>query len=166
MISESVRNKAKLIELLILDVDGVLTDGRLWFTPSGEELKSFDIHDGYGLKRLQQSGIHVAVISGRESPALKIRLNELGIPHQFLGHEEKLSPYQQLQNHLKLTNEQIAYMGDDIPDMAVMQKAGLSIAVANAVSEVKNIADWQTRKKGGHGAVREVCDFLISTRQT
>lgn len=166
MISETVRNKAKFIELLILDVDGVLTDGKLWFTPQGEEIKAFNIHDGYGLKRLKQSGINVAVISGRESPALKMRLNELSIPYQFLGHDNKLSPYQELQKNLKLNDQQIAYIGDDIPDIAVMQKVGLSIAVANAVTDVKNIADWQTRKKGGHGAVREVCDFLISARQT
>lgn len=161
-IDYSIQTKISEIKLLILDVDGVLTDGKIWLMPDGEETKCFHIQDGLGIKRLQQAGIIVAVITGRKSKAVNIRMQELGIKHYFSGQENKTIALNILLENLQIELNEVAYMGDDLPDFAVMQKVGLPIAVANAVPEIKKIAVWLTQKSGGEGAVREVCDRIIA----
>lgn len=161
-----MNHKIQQIKLLILDVDGVLTDGRIWLTPEGEEIKVFYIHDGYGIKRLQQAGIKVAIISGRSCQALITRLKELGIEDYYLSQENKLEAFQILLQKYQISPEQVAYIGDDLPDQPVMEQVGFRIAVPNAVKEIKSLADWTTSQAGGMGAVREVCDFLLSVHNS
>lgn len=159
-----IRSIAKKIKLLILDNDGVLTDGKIYFASNGEQILSFHIHDGLGIKRAQAAGITIAVISGRDSTALRMRLAELGIEHLFLGQAEKNTAFEALMRELKLSPEEIAYAGDDLPDIDVMKKVALPIAVANAVDDTKKAALYCTEKKGGEGAVREICDFIMSAK--
>lgn len=158
---KKLKSIAKQIRLLILDVDGVLTNGKLYYGDH-DEILAFHIHDGAGIKLLQKNNIIVAVISGRSSNALKRRLKELDIQHALLGQENKLQAYQTLLAQLQLQDHEVAYVGDDIADGDVMKKVAFPIAVSNAISSIKKIALWCTTKKGGHGAVREVSDLLLS----
>jgi len=151
----------EIIKLLILDVDGVLTDGKLYYGTDGENLKVFHVHDGYGIKMLLKHGIQVAIISGRNSSMTATRLQELGISKFYLGVKDKNLVYTQIKQDLNIIDAEIAVMGDDIPDLVIMQQAGTSIAVANAVEEIKNIASWCTKKTGGNAAVREACEWII-----
>ena len=152
------------IRLLILDVDGVLTDGRLYFGPRGEALKVFDVHDGYGLVQLQRSGMQVAILSSRRSPMMAVRCRELGVRHLYQGVADKLGVFARLCARLKLTPSACACVGDDLQDLPLMRAAGLSFAVADAHREVRRAADIVTRLPGGRGAVREVCDYLLALR--
>jgi 3-deoxy-D-manno-octulosonate 8-phosphate phosphatase (KDO 8-P phosphatase) len=154
----------QLIRLLILDVDGVLTDGRLYFGPRGEALKVFDVRDGFGLVQLQRAGVRVAIISGRRSPMMVVRARELGVRHVHLGVTDKLGVFARLCARLKLTPAACACVGDDLPDLPLMRAAALSFAVADAHREVRRAADIVTRRPGGRGAVREVCDQLLAMR--
>lgn len=160
-LSELLLSRAAQIKLLILDVDGVMTDGRLWFGDDGAEYKSFNVKDGHGIKQLITKGIDVAVISGRSSSAVDRRMQELGIEHYYAGQSDKLSAFNELIEKLSLQPEQVAYMGDDQPDVAVMQLCGLPVAVADAHSCAIEVAGWVTRAHGGGGAVRELCDLII-----
>lgn len=161
----AVRKKAALVELAVFDIDGVMTDGRLYIGPGGQEFKSVHIHDGHGLKLLQQAGIEVAVISGRRSDAMETRLADLGVKHVFMGANDKLALFCALLEELNLEPHQTAYMGDDEPDLAPMRLAGLALSVRNAVPEVRKAADWVSTRDGGDGAVREACELLIAVRQ-
>ena len=150
------------LKLLILDVDGVLTDGTVYYFDNGVEGKGFHIQDGLGMKRLMKRGIEIAIISGKASPATRHRLESLGVRHSYLGvGEDKGQSFLELKQKLGLVDENIVYVGDDLPDLPIMQQVGLSIAVANAVPEIKNLADHVTKRCGGEGAVREVCDMLL-----
>jgi 3-deoxy-D-manno-octulosonate 8-phosphate phosphatase (KDO 8-P phosphatase) len=151
------------IRLLVLDVDGVLTDGRLYFGPRGEALKVFHVRDGFGLVRLRQAGIAVAVISGRRSPMVTVRCRELGIEHVHQAIADKLPVFQRLCARLKLTPAACACIGDDLPDLPLMRAAGASFAVADAHPTVRRAAGRVTRLPGGAGAVREVCDLLLAS---
>lgn len=151
----------KDIKLLVTDVDGVLTDGRLFFDANGECSKFFHVHDGHGLKELIRHGLHVAVISARSDRSTEHRLNQLKIPHIFLGAKDKLVTLKILCQDLNINLHQTAYMGDDLADLACMQEAGFAIAPANAVKEIKQAADFITTLEGGHGAVREICDLIL-----
>lgn len=159
-----MRASAAAIELLVLDVDGVLTDGRLYFGPRGEALKVFHVRDGHGIKLLQQAGIEVAVVSGRRSTATRSRCRELGIRHLVQGAADKLAAVEALRARLGVARERCACVGDDTPDIALMQAVGLAFAVADALPAVRRIADRTTALGGGRGAVREVCDFLLKAR--
>ncbi|AAO90289.1 3-deoxy-manno-octulosonate-8-phosphatase KdsC [Coxiella burnetii] len=156
------QERARRIKLLILDVDGVLTDGRLIYSSRGEILKVFHVHDGLGIKQLLKAGIEVAIISSRKSKAVSRRAAELGIRHVFQGQPDKRIAFKKLLSQLKLDEKQVAYVGDDLPDLPIMQQVGLAIAVTNALPAVQQQAHWKTRKEGGQGAVREVCDFILS----
>jgi len=158
------KEKLQNIKLAIFDVDGVLTDGRLYYGPNGEELKVFHVHDGHGLKQLMRHDIQVAIISGRDCEALKVRLKDLGIEHAYLGQSQKIPALNDLLEKTGLSLEQACYTGDDIPDLAPMQKVSFSFAPANAVIEIKNKADWICSLSGGHGAVREICDLLVNAQ--
>ena len=161
----SFQHNARTIRLLICDVDGVLTNGQLHFTEQGETLKTFHVHDGLGLKLLREFGIEVAIITSRKSAMVQTRLEQLGINHIFQGQKDKLQAYEHLKASLQLTNEEIAYVGDDLPDLICMEKVGLSIAVNNAVDTIKKQAHWVTSKNGGQGAVREVAETLLKAQE-
>jgi 3-deoxy-D-manno-octulosonate 8-phosphate phosphatase (KDO 8-P phosphatase) len=151
------------IRLLVLDVDGVLTDGTILLI-GGEELKTFHVRDGLGLKRLLANGIEVAVVSGRSSAAVSRRMAELGIRHVFQGVDDKLPVIENLRESLGLEADDIAVVGDDLPDLPAMELAGLAIAVADAQPEVRARAHWITAAAGGRGAAREVAEHLLSAR--
>lgn len=159
-----LRVRAQRIRVACFDVDGVLTDGHLWMDAQGVELKSFHVHDGLGVKRLREHGIEVALISARRSECVSLRAQELGIQLLFQGQDDKLICFEQLLLSLQLDPEQAAYTGDDLPDLPVFARAGLAIAVANAVATVKAAAHWVTDHAGGDGAVREVCELLLAAR--
>ena len=152
------------IRLLVLDVDGVLTDGRLYFGPRGEALKAFHVRDGVGLQQLQRAGFKVAVISGRRSPMVAARCRELGVRHVLQGVGDKLAALTRLCARLQLTPAACACVGDDLPDVPLMRVAALSFAVADAHRVARRAADVVTRLPGGRGAVREVCDHLLALK--
>lgn len=161
---EAAIEKAKRIKLLILDVDGVLTDGKLYFDNDGNEYKSFHARDGHGIKLLRQTGVDVAVISGRKSNMVALRMKNLGIEHVYQGHENKRSAFNEILEKTGLTPDQAAHVGDDLLDLPIMLRVGLAIAVNDANFAVKQHADWCTTLTGGHGAVREVCDFIMQAQ--
>ena len=152
------------IRLAAFDVDGVFTDGRFYLSNDNIETKAFSTHDGYGIRRLLDAGIEVAVISGRKSRAVELRMAELGVAHLMQGVADKVAALDSLLVRLQLTPQKCVYTGDDVPDLPLLQHVGFSIAVANAVQEVKDACDYVTRNRGGFGAVREVCD-LIQNRE-
>ncbi|MGI9330298.1 MAG: KdsC family phosphatase [Gammaproteobacteria bacterium] len=158
-------DKAAGIRLLVLDVDGVLTDGRLLYDGQGGESKAFHVRDGYGMKQLMEHGCDIAVISGRRSAAVERRLQELGVQHAVLGQEDKLPALQEIARQSGIKDfSTIACMGDDVPDLALMNEVGLAFAPADAHPAVTARAHWQSLSNGGRGAVREVCDLLIRAR--
>jgi len=160
-LSVEAEEKARQIKLLICDVDGVFSDGRIYLGNDGEELKAFHTRDGYGIKALRQAGIEVAIITGRRSAIVEKRMQALTVQHIFQGQEDKIPAYQQLKQQLALRDEQIAYIGDDLSDWAVMQHVGLSVAVADAHPLLRHHASIITSLPGGFGAVRELCDLLL-----
>ena len=152
------------IRLLVLDVDGVMTDGRLWFGEHGEAFKTFNVRDGYGIKALLAAGVAVAVISGRDSPAVQRRCEELGIGHVLQGVTDKGAAFARLSAELDLPARQCACVGDDEPDVPLLRQVGLAVAVADAHPLALAAAHRRTRAAGGQGAVREVCDWLTAAR--
>lgn len=158
--------RARAVRLALFDVDGVLTDGRLYYGPAGESLKAFNILDGHGLRMLARSGVATGLLSGRQSPAAAIRASELGMAHVILGAEDKLLHFERLRASLALDASQCAFVGDDLPDIPVMRSCGLAVAVANAIPEVKARAHYVTAASGGHGAVREFCELLMRAQGT
>jgi 3-deoxy-D-manno-octulosonate 8-phosphate phosphatase (KDO 8-P phosphatase) len=162
--ADRVLDRAALIRLLVLDVDGVLTDGRLFISASGEEFKVFHVRDGSGLVALQKAGVTVAIISGRDAEAVRRRAAELGIRHVRQGVSDKGAELDRLLAELGVTAEETACVGDDTPDAPMLRRAGLAIGVADAHPALLAAAHWVTKSNGGHGAVREVCDLLLSAR--
>lgn len=163
---QDIIEKAKRLKLLILDVDGVLTDGKLFFDNQGQEYKAFHARDGHGIKLLRQSGVEVAVISGRKSASVALRMKNLGIELVYQGHEDKRAAFQEIINKLGIKHEQAAHVGDDVLDLPIMVRVGLAIAVNDANFAVKERADWCTSLNGGQGAVREVCDLIMQAQGT
>ncbi len=161
---EEVVARARLIRLLILDVDGVLTDGRLYFDAKGEALKVFHVRDGHGLKMAQRGGLEVALVSGRRSDAAFQRARELGISRFYEGVRDKVTVLEELLAALNLTPREAAAVGDELVDLPLFHRVGLGVAVADAVPEVKAAAHWVTTLPGGQGAVREVCDLLLKAQ--
>jgi 3-deoxy-D-manno-octulosonate 8-phosphate phosphatase (KDO 8-P phosphatase) len=153
------------MRLLVLDVDGVMTDGRLDYAASGERGKSFHVRDGYGLKAVMAAGIEVAVISGRASAATRRRCRELGIRHVHLGVDDKGAVLTRLLAQLGLQPAQCTCIGDDAPDVPMLRLAGLAVTVADAHASARAVAHRRTRLSGGNGAVREVCDWLLAARR-
>lgn len=159
--NEKLLTQLGKIKLLILDVDGVLTDGKVWLSPNGEETKAFHVHDGLGISALRKAGITVAIISGRESKVVTQRMKELQVQYVFQGQHDKLPAFEQLLSELQLNKSEVAYVGDDLPDLPILQQVGAPIAVKNAVTDVKAAALWVTELSGGAGAVREVADAIL-----
>jgi 3-deoxy-D-manno-octulosonate 8-phosphate phosphatase (KDO 8-P phosphatase) len=153
--------RAAKIRLAVFDVDGTLTDGRLWYGEDGRETKVFHAHDGLGLKRLQANDVQVALMTARISHPVALRAEELDIAHVYQGQKDKRRCLQELLDALHLQPEQVAFIGDDLPDLAPMRMAGLSVAVANAHPWIAEQAHWQTTRSGGQGAAREVSDLIL-----
>lgn len=160
----SLREQAKRIRLLLLDVDGVLTDGRITYGNAGLEVLSFYVRDGLALKAAQRAGITVGLVSGRKSEALLRRVEELGLVEVHTGVEDKMGVYRQLRMRYDLADAEIAYMGDDLPDLPVLRQAGLAISVADAPAEVRSTAHLVASLPGGQGAVREVVEWLLKSQ--
>ncbi len=156
-----LHDRAAAVRLAVFDVDGVLTDGRLWYSEDQRELKAFHVHDGFGLKRLLANGIEVAIITARMSHLVTERMAELGVAHVYQGQKDKLACLNQLCDALRLSLAQVSYTGDDLPDLRAMLRCGLAIAPANAQPAVRARAHWTTRRNGGEGAAREVCELLL-----
>ncbi len=153
--------KAKAIRLLICDVDGVLSDGKVYYSNQGDEIKSFNIKDGLGIKQLLDNGIKVAIITGRQSDIVERRATELGIPFIYQGKKDKRKSYKAIIDELKITPAEVAHVGDDLPDLPLMKMSGLGISVNDGHAFVKQNADWCTQLNGGEGAVREIADLLL-----
>jgi len=153
--------KLKHIQLLLLDVDGVLTNGSIIYNDAGSETKIFNARDGFGLKLVMQAGIKVGIVTGRSSNALRHRCNNLGIHYLFDGIADKAIMLEKIAAQTGVGPNNAAFVGDDLPDLPIMKRAGLSIAVADAHEIVRQKADWTTQAPGGHGAVREVCEALL-----
>jgi 3-deoxy-D-manno-octulosonate 8-phosphate phosphatase (KDO 8-P phosphatase) len=151
-------------ELLILDVDGVLTDGRIIMNDRGEEIKCFHVRDGHGLKLLMNAGIHVVIITGRKSKTVAHRARDLGIQEVYQGVEDKESLLKKLIQHKKVDKEKVCCMGDDLPDLPMFSQVGISVAVADASPELRTEADFVTKNRGGRGAVREVCELILKAQ--
>ena len=151
---------------MLFDVDGVLTDGRLYLSDSGQEYKSFHSRDGHGMKMLQASGVQIGIITGRRSRLVALRCSELGINHVYQGYRDKLPALQALLADTGLAPEAIGYAGDDVVDLPVMRRVGLAVAVADAHPLVLEAAHWRTHNGGGRGAAREICDLLMQAQGT
>jgi len=162
--SSAVMESAKKIKLLLLDVDGVLTDGRLYYGNSGEEMKAFNIQDGLGIKLLQQGNVQVGIITGRVSALLQRRADELGISPVVQGREDKLTALNELLQTMDISLDEIAFMGDDLPDLAVIRRVGLGITPANGSATLAQQTHWQTTRRGGDGAVREVAEMILGAQ--
>ncbi|MHB8746322.1 MAG: 3-deoxy-manno-octulosonate-8-phosphatase KdsC [Gammaproteobacteria bacterium] len=161
---QDILEKAARIRLVIFDVDGVLTDGSLFLGDDGQEYKAFNSRDGHGMKMLQDNGVVIAVITGRTSKVVSLRMASLGIEHVYQGARDKAPAYVELRTHLGLDDAQIAYVGDDVVDLPVMRRVGLAIAVQDAHALVKKHAHWQTPSRGGRGAARDVCELLMEAQ--
>lgn len=159
-----IKQRAAAIQVVVFDVDGVMTDGKLYLYDHGEEIKTMHVRDGLGIKRLQAIGVHVAAISGRPSPAVAARLHALGVDYLYLDSHDKQIDFEALLAELDVDAAHAAVMGDDLPDLGIMQQAGLALTVADAVDEVREAADWISRHRGGEGAVREACEMIIQSR--
>jgi 3-deoxy-D-manno-octulosonate 8-phosphate phosphatase (KDO 8-P phosphatase) len=161
---QSAKRRATRIRLVALDVDGVLTDGRLYFGARGEALKAFDVRDGLGIELLREAGIEVAIITGRSSPIVARRARELGIARVLQGQKDKLAGLRRVLRAAKVEPAACAYMGDDWPDLPAMALAGLAATVADAAPEVRACAQWIAPSGGGRGAVREFAQFLLAAQ--
>ena len=165
-LSVELKERIRDVKLAIFDVDGVLTDGRLHYGPNGEESKVFNTLDGHGLKMLQQSGVELAIISGRASKALERRAKDLGIAQLFMGVENKLGVFEALLKSLALSPSQTAGLGDDVIDLPFLTRCGFAACVPASPAYVKQHVQYVTSREGGHGAVREFCDLIMQTQGT
>ncbi len=158
---QALLEKAAQIQLVIFDVDGVLTDGSLFYGDDGQEYKAFNSKDGHGMVMLRHAGIRIGIITGRSSEVVRIRMTSLEIDQVYQGQKDKLPAYEKMKIALGLKDEQVAYVGDDVVDLPVMRRVGLAIAVADAHELVLKQAHWHTQRPGGRGAAREVCELLL-----
>ncbi len=159
-VSELKKNFAR-VKLLALDVDGVLTDGGLYYTEKGEELKKFNVKDGMGLKLIMEAGVEVAIVTASPSASVSFRAQKLGITHVFCGVEDKLRVVKELCQKLQLGLDEVAYVGDDINDLSLLETVGCPLTVADAIAVNKDVAIYVTKQPGGYGAVREICDHIL-----
>ncbi|HMG34249.1 MAG TPA: HAD family hydrolase [Blastocatellia bacterium] len=161
---EQVLERARKVSLLVLDCDGVLTDGRLIMLPGGEETKSFDVRDGHGMVMAKRAGLRIAIISGRASFAVRARAEELGISKLVENAWGKLKPYEALLEEEQVSQDQVCYIGDDVGDIPLLRRAGLAVGVADAVEEVRQVAHIVTSRPGGRGAVREIIELILKAQ--
>jgi 3-deoxy-D-manno-octulosonate 8-phosphate phosphatase (KDO 8-P phosphatase) len=163
---QDIFDRAARIKLLIFDVDGVLTDGGLFMDKDGHEYKQFNSRDGHGMKMLQETGVRIAIITGRNSAAVTHRMNGLGVTLVYQGQHDKRVAFEQLLQDLGLKADEVGYVGDDIVDLPVMRQVGLAVAVQDAHFAVKKHAHWQTPCAGGRGAARDICEFIMEAQGT
>lgn len=163
---QDIEARAAQIQMVIFDVDGVLTDGGLYIGDDGQEYKAFNSKDGHGMKMLLHSGVDIGIITGRTSEVVRIRMESLGIAHVFQGRREKLPAYEEVKRTTGLADEHIAFVGDDVVDLPVMRRVGFAIAVQDAHELVKKHAHWLTPSNGGRGAARDVCEFIMGAKGT
>lgn len=163
--ADQLKQRAAAIRLAVFDVDGVLTDGGLYYHRDGSESKRFHVHDGLGLKRLIRAGLDVAVITARRSEVVALRMAELGVAHVYQGEADKLGCLRGLCERLGVSMAQVCYTGDDAPDVACMSAVGLACSVADGTVEAHHVAHWVSRRKGGQGAAREICQLLLNARE-
>ncbi len=156
--------KAKKVRLLMLDVDGILTDGRIYYTDNGEEIKAFNVLDGHGIVMLKDAGIKTAIISGRKSQAVKRRAEELGVKYLYQGIFDKVRVMEKIIKAEKINSENVCYIGDDVTDLALLQRVGFSATVPDGAEEVKSRVDYITTRKGGKGAVREIAEIILKAK--
>ncbi|PLX79049.1 MAG: phenylphosphate carboxylase subunit delta [Desulfuromonas sp.] len=156
-----MRERISKVKLLLLDVDGVMTDGRIIYSNNGQETKAFDVKDGHGLKLLQRAGIDVGIITGRESQVVAKRAEELGIKILFQGCRDKLAPYELILSETGLEDDEVAYVGDDVVDLPVLRRVGFAATVCDAIEDVKPYVHYVTTHPGGRGAVREICELIL-----
>lgn len=161
---DQITQRAIPIKMFLLDVDGVLTDGKLYFSNQGEELKTFNIQDGLGIKFLQRNGIQVGIVTGRTSQIVANRARDLGIMVVIQGREDKLTAIRELIGQHNIQLSEVAYMGDDLPDLSAIGAVGLGMTAANGVADVKKAAHWISQHRGGHGAVREACEMILAAQ--
>jgi len=162
--SAQVKARAKKIRCVFIDIDGVMTDCKLYLTHDGEELKAVNVRDGYGMKALLKAGIEIAVISGRPSAAMQKRLEWLGIRHIYLNTEDKLPAYEAVKKKLGISDGQCAHIGDDVPDLPLFDRVGLSMAPADAHPRAAKTAHWKSRQRGGDGAIRDAADLILAAQ--
>jgi 3-deoxy-D-manno-octulosonate 8-phosphate phosphatase (KDO 8-P phosphatase) len=162
----NITEKAKAIKLMILDVDGVLTNGNLIYSKEAIDYKAFFVQDGLGIKLLKKSGVEVGIITTCKSDIIKRRTQDLGVTHIYQGYEDKLIAYEDLKQKLKLTDIQIAYVGDDLPDLPIIRRVGLGMTVANAPHIMQQYASYTAKAAGGQGAVREICELIMQAQGT
>jgi 3-deoxy-D-manno-octulosonate 8-phosphate phosphatase (KDO 8-P phosphatase) len=161
---QDILDKAKKIELVIFDVDGVMTNGSLFMGDDGQEYKAFNSLDGHGMRMLQEGGINAAIITGRKSNVVEHRMKDLGITRVYQGYRDKIPAYEALMDDVGLATDQVAYVGDDVVDLPIMTRVGFAIAVQDAHPYVKKHAHWITQNSGGQGAVRDVCELILEAR--
>ncbi|HSW69722.1 MAG TPA: HAD hydrolase family protein [Gammaproteobacteria bacterium] len=161
-----LKEKASKIRLLISDVDGVLTSGTLFYGPMGSEMKDFSVYDGFGMKLLQQSGVHLAIITAKKSEAVAVRMQDLHIEHVYQGQSNKLMAYEDLKQKLNLDDAEIAYIADDLPDLPLLRRVGLPVSVPNAPQIIHEHVVFVTKAYGGKGAVRELCEIIMKAQGT
>jgi 3-deoxy-D-manno-octulosonate 8-phosphate phosphatase (KDO 8-P phosphatase) len=162
--SAQVKSRARRIRCLFLDIDGVMTDGKLYLTPDGDEIKAVNVRDGYGIKALLRAGVEVAVISGRPSAAMQKRLAFLGLTHVYLNTEDKLPAYEAIREKLGLADAQCAHLGDDRPDLPLFARVGLAMTPADAHPSALRAAHWHSAHCGGDGAIREAADLILAAQ--
>jgi 3-deoxy-D-manno-octulosonate 8-phosphate phosphatase (KDO 8-P phosphatase) len=165
MMNRELNERADKIKFFLMDVDGVLTDGRLYYDDGGRETKVFNIHDGHGIRLMHEAGIKVGFLSGRKSRAVEVRAKELSIEECHLGVVDKIGRFNEILKKHRLDESEVAYIGDDLPDLPVLKRVGLSISVSSGIEEVKDLVHWVTKKPGGLGAVREAIDFILSAKK-
>lgn len=157
-------DKAREVKIAVFDVDGVMTDGRLYYSSQGDELKAFNVKDGLGIKLLQRHGIKTAIITGRNSELVNRRAKELGFDYLYQGREDKITALTELLNDIGMSLDEVAYIGDDLPDLAAIRKSVFGATVKDATAPVLEHADWISSKNGGEGAVREFCEFILAAQ--
>ena len=164
MISNDILERARRVKLLIVDIDGVMTDGRIIYSIYGDELKFFDVQDGFGITLLNRAGIQSVIITAKKSRIVTLRGRDLKVTKTYQGFMDKLIPFNKILRRFKVAPEAICFIGDDLIDMPILKRVGFAVAVPNAVEEVRDAAHYITSKTGGRGAVREVCDMVLKAQ--
>lgn len=165
MINKEIVDKARRIKMLITDIDGVMTDGRIVYSIYGDELKFFNVTDGFGMSLLKRAGIRTVIMTAKKSRIVKMRGRDLKVDKVYAGFIDKMIPFNRLLRKFKISAEEICFVGDDLIDIPILKRVGLAVSVPNAVDEVKAAAHYMTSKSGGHGAVREVCDLILKSQE-
>ncbi|MDP2913399.1 MAG: HAD hydrolase family protein [Candidatus Omnitrophota bacterium] len=164
MIGEDTLARAKRIKVLIMDIDGVMTDGRIIYSIYGDELKFFDVQDGFGITLLNRAGLKSVIITAKKSRIVKMRGRDMKVARSYLGYTDKLVAFSDVLRRFKVLPEEVCFIGDDLIDLPVLKRVGFAVAVPNALQEVKEAAHYVTSKTGGRGAVREICDLILKSQ--